>query len=77
MRNPDWRNVWKSRLTQLADSQISFAKNSYYRAKRAGLSKVIAKLSFFLFLFVIGSSFLAVVGLAVVARDLPRPDRIV
>ncbi len=77
MRDPNWRNVWKHRLAQLAGNQINFAKNSYYRAKRAGLSKIIAKLSFFLFLFVVGSSFLAVIGLAVIARDLPRPDRIV
>ena len=77
MRDPNWRNVWKHRLAQLAGDQINFAKNSYYRAKRAGLSRIIAKLSFFLFLFVIGSSFLAVIGLAVIARDLPRPDRIV
>lgn len=77
MRNPDWRNVWKNRLAQLTDSQINLAKNSIIAAKKAGASKIIAKLSFFLFLFVIGSSFLAVIGLAVIARDLPRPDRIV
>lgn len=77
MRYPSWHQTWKQKITQLADQGKTSVTEAVSRVKEAGWSKVMAKISFYLFLSVIVGSFLVVVALVIIAKDLPQPDQIV
>ncbi len=62
-----WREIWRKRISDLRSSpRVSFNR-----------SRLLATITFFAFVLVIFGSIVSGVLLVVIAKDLPRPDRIV
>jgi len=69
MSNIHWREVWKRRLWQISHPNFS--------PKKFNFSKLLARLAFLAFILVLSGTVAGGVFLVVIARQLPRPDRIV
>ena len=67
-----WRKIWKKRLKQMSPQNIFTLPSRKFNPQR-----FTAKLTFWIFVFLLVSTILGVVGLVVLAKDLPRPDRVV
>lgn len=88
MSDISWQKVWKRRLWQVAHQKVASSVSKvtskvtnyvgdFQKRKKLTIPKVFAKITFFLFLAVVLSSFFAAIALVMVAKDLPRPERIV
>ncbi|MBU2577594.1 penicillin-binding protein, partial [Patescibacteria group bacterium] len=75
MSNLSWRNVWKRRLWQIRQPQS--CRDLLSKSRKLDKSRIFALVAFIAFVSVIAFSLLSGIFLVVLARELPRPDRIV
>ncbi len=78
MPSIQWQDAWKRRISDL-HSQVRQYPSSFttFAKKKRQWSKILATVTFFAFILVVFGSIASSVLLVVIAKDLPRPDRIV
>lgn len=77
-----WKEVWKKRLSLISHPDLSALSDleenfTTENIKKIPKSKIFAKITFFLFLSVVFGSLVMGIVLVVLAKNLPRPDKIV
>ena len=74
MKKIRWREIWEKRIWQ--KKQV-WEGGLVKKPRKIDFPKFFAKFSFFLFIFLLAGIVLASVGLVIIAKALPRPDRVV
>jgi len=72
MTDVHWKDIWKKRLWQMSHPNI-FARPS----RKLNSQRLLARLTFLAFVLLLALTLLGGAGLVILAKDLPRPDRIV
>ncbi|PIU33656.1 penicillin-binding protein [Candidatus Shapirobacteria bacterium CG07_land_8_20_14_0_80_39_18] len=72
MTDVHWKDIWKKRLWQMSHPNI-FARPS----RKLNSQRLLARLTFLAFVLLLALTLLGGAGLVILAKDLPRPDRVV
>ena len=67
-----WQKIWKRRLWQMSHQNLLTAPQ-----KKIGVSKILARISFFVFVLFLLGTLVSSIVLIILAKDLPQPDKIV